>query len=807
VTLLLLLVMAAEVRPPVLLEEAWAEYPAQAAAERREGVVGLRLTLDERGLVTAAEVAEPAGSGFDEAAQVAAQRLRFSPATLDGRAVPVQFLYRWHFALASAREDAGVLADAGAPDEAPPLAAAPADPGTRQTLVRGSSLVRRLRGSAEAVTVLETTVARQRSSDLGEVLARTQGVTVRRSAGLGSTATFSLNGLEGDQIRMFLDGVPLELAGYPFGLWNVPVNLVQRVELFRGVVPVRFGADALGGAVNLVSDTRPGTGAAASYQVGSFGTHRATLSGSSAGETWSLRADGFFDRALNDYQVDVEVADPTGQISSARVKRFHDGYSAGGGSVQLSLRDLPGVRSLSLRVFGSAYDKQLQNNPVMTVPYGEASYGELVAGATLRSEHQLLESLSLEALVSYSYRQVHFLDVGEQVYDWFGAQLRKQDIAGETDATPHDQAVWEHTGFARLRLDWHPLEAHTFSLAVTPTLIRRTGDERRDTGGKDPLNAQRGLFTVVSGLEWQLEVLPFKEGERRLENKLFVKHYLYSGSSGELVAADVINPVAWSSSTFGVGDGFRVHATDWLTLKASYEYTTRLPRADETFGNGVLIRENLQLEPEVSHNVNLGPRLEVKLPWLGSLGLEVNGFLRDSDQLIVLLGQTMFLQYQNVARARALGAEGQLAWSSPREWLNLSGSLTWQDLRNVSPEGTFARYDGDRVPNRPWLFGSWGASVRLKHLLADDELEPFYAGRYVHEFYRTWESVGQASSKQSTPVQLTHAVGVTYSSSLPWLRASVTAEVQNLTDARVYDVFGAQKPGRAFYVKFTAEVR
>src|SRR5690606_39472576 len=51
------------------------------------------------------------------------------------------------------------------------------------------------------------------------------------------------------------DALPiLEFAGYPFGIANVPVNLIERAEIYSGVVPVRFGADALGGAVNLVTD-------------------------------------------------------------------------------------------------------------------------------------------------------------------------------------------------------------------------------------------------------------------------------------------------------------------------------------------------------------------------------------------------------------------------------------------------------------------------------------------------------------------------------------------------------------------------
>src|SRR5262249_55203901 len=156
--------------------------------------------------------------------------------------------------------------------------------------------------SAEAVTVVETERERRQSADTGEVLARVQGVSVRRAGGLGSSTRFSLNGLTDDQIRFFLDGVPLELAGYPMGIANVPLNLVDQIESYSGVVPVRFGADALGGAVNLVSDqTTTGTHAGASYEGGSFDTHRVTLSAQHLDARTGLfaRADTFFDATLN----------------------------------------------------------------------------------------------------------------------------------------------------------------------------------------------------------------------------------------------------------------------------------------------------------------------------------------------------------------------------------------------------------------------------------------------------------------------------------------------------------------------------
>jgi len=58
---------------PELLTSAPAEYPAAALASRVEAAVVLRLSIDAEGQVTGAEVAEPAGGGFDEATQAAAR--------------------------------------------------------------------------------------------------------------------------------------------------------------------------------------------------------------------------------------------------------------------------------------------------------------------------------------------------------------------------------------------------------------------------------------------------------------------------------------------------------------------------------------------------------------------------------------------------------------------------------------------------------------------------------------------------------------------------------------------------------------
>jgi vitamin B12 transporter len=668
------------------------------------------------------------------------------------------------------------------------------------------SEAQRLVQSAEAVTVLDTKKAKRQTADLGEVLARTQGIAIRRSGGLGSDARFSLNGLYDDQIRFFLDGVPLDLAGYPFGIANVPVNLIERIEVYRGVVPVRFGADALGGAVNLVSDRSSETHLGASYQIGSFGIHRLTIDGGWRHEPTGFIALGsaFLDRAENDYEVDVEVADAQGRLSPATVPRFHDGYLAYGATLELGVVDQPWAKRLTLQAFASTYDKELQHNVVMTVPYGEVEYGETVYGATARYDVDLGPHLELELIANYARRTVDFVDKAQWVYDWFGNRIRERLVAGEIESDPTDQTFWQDGVFARATLTGAFSPEHALRLSVSPNYATRTGDERiqADPAARDPLTAKRDLLTVVSGLEYELSLL-----DERLSNILFVKNYIYRAESEEALPGNIFRERDTDSHTFGAGGAFRFRVLPWLQAKASYEYATRLPRPDEVFGDGVLILANLALEPEVSHNANVGPRIEFASDGAGEWTIDINGFLRQSDRLVVLIGNDRTSSYQNVYEARSLGVEGAAAWELPSRIFGVDGTLTWQDVRNASDEGTFGAYEGDRIPNRPYLFASWGAHLRFRGMPdALDTLEPFYVGRYVHGFFRGWESQGLRAFKQVVDAQVTHAAGVSWNVDHYPYRGTATLEVDNFTNAKVFDNFGAQRPGRAFYLKLTFEM-
>jgi TonB family protein len=97
---------ASEVQPPEVLRQAPPRYPEAARLAGLEARVTLRLDIDREGKVSHAEVVEPRGHGFDEAALAAAQQLRFRPAQRQGQPIAVRILFHYDFTLQQAPEAA-----------------------------------------------------------------------------------------------------------------------------------------------------------------------------------------------------------------------------------------------------------------------------------------------------------------------------------------------------------------------------------------------------------------------------------------------------------------------------------------------------------------------------------------------------------------------------------------------------------------------------------------------------------------------------------------------------------------------------
>jgi len=117
-----------------------------------------------------------------------------------------------------------------------------------------------------------------------ELLERTVGVRVIDFGGLGQHQAISIRGSSPEQIVVLLDGVRLNSAQRGgVDISSIPLEMIERIEVIRGGEAALFGADALGGVVNIISkkgktgeDGKPATSLLGS--LGSFHTFKGSFS-------------------------------------------------------------------------------------------------------------------------------------------------------------------------------------------------------------------------------------------------------------------------------------------------------------------------------------------------------------------------------------------------------------------------------------------------------------------------------------------------------------------------------------------------
>lgn len=143
--------------------------------------------------------------------------------------------------------------------------------------VLGFTPVKEVNRQAYNVTAIDATKLYNTTMNIANALDRVAGVRVRESGGVGSNFNLSLNGFSGNHVRYFIDGIPMDNMGSSFQINNIPINLAERVEVYKGVVPIWLGSDALGGAINIVTSMKPRNFVDASYSYGSFNTHRTVV--------------------------------------------------------------------------------------------------------------------------------------------------------------------------------------------------------------------------------------------------------------------------------------------------------------------------------------------------------------------------------------------------------------------------------------------------------------------------------------------------------------------------------------------------
>lgn len=556
-----------------------------------------------------------------------------------------------------------VCAQSPSPSATPDVAGANAANAVTEVVVVANRTAQPIAKVGQSVTVLTLPqIQADQEPVVSDILARTAGVTVTRSGGVGEPTSFNIRGAPTDQTMVMIDGVKLDdpsaaEGGYDFS--DLLVGDVSRVEILRGPQSTLYGSDAIGGVVNIVTadPTRPFQGDA-QIEGGSYGTiyAKAGVGGLDGPVTWRLAANDYSTTGISAFDQHLGGREP-------------DGYSNQGISGRFGYQFTPDV-SLDLRGIFVNARSDFDGFSTPTGAFGDDSeYGTTQEAIGYAGLNFNLFDARLKNRLALQYTSTD-----RNNYD------PADDPINKTFAGLGTNFRAEYQGALAIGPGWQGVfgaQHEQSSIAVSTPAFNNPLSPAYFPPGSPPIKAS---VSTESGYgQLQGEVLPglnLTGGVRYDANSTFGGHVTGQASA------------AWSPNG---GD---------TVLRASWGQGFKAPSLYELYSQ----YGSPGLRPEQADGWDAG--IEQRL-WGRRIDLQATWFSRDTDNLIVFLdcvstatpqcANGRFGYYANVDRAQAYGVELTGA-VRPLPGLEITANYTFTDTQDRSPASpTF----GKTLPHIP----------------------------------------------------------------------------------------------------------
>jgi outer membrane cobalamin receptor len=662
--------------------------------------------------------------------------------------------------------------DGGATDSrsSPAGATDPQGAGPHQTRETDHSVVTARRGPAAApredltaaASVLTPDDSPRALDDLGTLLLQVPGANVTRRGGIGSFTTISLRGSNPDEVRVYIDGIPLNQAvGGAVDLSTLPLGDVERVEVYRGSTPIAFGESALGGVVSITTRTPGAPHATARAGVGSF---RTTFGDGTAGGKWGpvrIYLGMHALSALGDFPQMAPVV-PAGYQPTTREN--NDLLQLDG--VLRAAMTLPGRRELRGGIVGVWRDQGLPAEDHFRSS-ARARTTRALAQLDYESRDDLGESSRLRAALFASQMQDAFSDPLHQIVGIVTATHDRARSLGTTATAEKALGGWGRlTGLLEGRAEEY--------------LPRNDADPEMPAGY--PASRQVATAGFELDARWErlkVDVLPSArlEASRDVRTGRSLVFGTHLPPAPALVRALPILRIGLLRS---LGDG--------AALRANVGSYARIPSFLELYGYNRGVLGNPTLRPERGVNADVGASIQREGPrGTGGLLASANLFGARVEDLIAWETYSAQTRAQNVSRALIWGVEAELRIRLTR--LTIISQATHTDARD---KGSIAASANQQLAYHPRNRGYGRAEWR----------QPFLATRCEVTLYVDLE--GSSGNFRATnvygglPPRLLLGAGLALEDSRTGLR--LAGSMLNLGDSRVSDFPGYPQPGRSVFV-------
>jgi outer membrane cobalamin receptor len=592
-----------------------------------------------------------------------------------------------------------------------------------------------------SVTVVSGVNLEQRQAlDIGGAMQEVPGLFIRSYGALGDVRTASIRGSSAGQVLILMDGQRVNnTQSGEVDLTTLPTEGIDRVEIIRGGASAMYGADAVGGVINVITKTRGASeGLAGNLKLlsGSFGTKEAEMKGDySAGKSYTafsyryLRSEGDFPfHPTPDSSATRANADFLSHALFGKERWSFDDHRALSLTGQYFTNEAGDPGTIA---FPNTQARKRNRNALLGLAYDEDFEGMV---RTLRVQsyyHNLLfnyeDPLAWVPILNNSHNIAAGGEVqaGVRVADWnsmtVGYAYRWDHVAGNSLPSEHTRSL--HSAYL------------VDEIAFRPSFLK--GVHR---------------VALVPALRWD--------------------HFSDFGVQMSPKIGLVVN----------AGEGWL------LSVKANYGRSFRAPTFNDLYWpQDAYTAGNPDLKPERANDFDAGATLEV--PLLAGLGASFTWFGNTVTDLILWQpGADWVWRPANVGKAEIQGVEAGVSLSPWEHLVTLSWNYTHLDARNKS--GTPDEYD-KQLPDRPGDVHKVMLQSRYAGLSA------------VVDFLSVSERYTTTSNNASLPSYRVFNVLVGYAWDVARSRMELKGEVLNLGDVEYQVMAGYPVPGREYRVSLS----
>jgi len=654
----------------------------------------------------------------------------------------------------------------------------------------------------ETVSTIDAAELQNTSKSVSKAINSASGVKVRKSGGMGSEGKINIRGMEGKNIKVLVNGVPVETQGN-LGLDDIPIDQIADIEVYKGYIPARFATDGAGGAINIVTKKRPANSVDASYSFSSFNTHKASVAAShlidsiAGAASLEIGVSGYFNHSDNDYEfTSPYMKSSTGEDTS--VVRDHDHYTSYNVQAFANLMNA-WFDQISLGASFGAFDKQIQGieNRIKESTSEGYNFG---ASLGLDKKNFFAKNLNFSDYFSFGFAENKITDTSRvHCRNWFSCDTAQKNV-GElvSMGLPRLRTVQVYDFNNLLNFDYRFMKDQKI---YWNTLIKYHKENPEDDYGSEKAQFNiAGLpgevFSITTGLSLENNFF-----DSRLQNLLGFKFHYMKAEISNMPTSLLIEPAVESNDyhDFSYDESLMFKVAKQLSVKASYQHAVRLPSPEELFGDGLRVSAATNLKPEEADDFNFGISVDLQeLPLVTRLRFDGDVFYSYyKNRIHYMSSSQMSIPYFNMNPIRSWGYEGDVKLDV-NEWVLLGTNWTFQDLRNIKYNARQGIPKDAIVPNIPRFFMNYLVEYHVGDLFSsEDFLKVWWSANYTDEYFYGWK----ISSRQSRKIKssFTQDIGVEYSlwdNKLGW-----SFEVDNITDSESFDKFGESKPGRSFATK------